>query len=402
MSFKPAVVKHHLREFEFGKLFNELGWDRPGTDLDLALDGRVFRFRAVAQKRGFQVFECAIPRNEDFPDYSTRRKLERQVAKHAFEHLLIFADEARTRQKWLWVRREPHSPLRCHEHDYARGQPGDSLVQKLQYLVIGLDEEEELTLVDVSRRTRQAFDIERVTKQFYDRFKKEHGEFLAFIQGIQDQADRAWYASLMLNRLMFVYFIQKKRFLDNNPDYLRHKLRQVQERKGKDKFLPFYRYFLRRLFHEGLGRRKKDRAKDLDQLLGDVPYLNGGLFEEHELEQSHPDIHIPDEAFQKLFEFFDAYRWHLDERPLRADNEINPDVLGYIFEKYVNNLEKKMGAYYTKEDITGYIARNTVLPSLLDRARKECAIAFQPDSALWKLLRDDPDRCIYPAVRKRL
>ncbi|RRR67851.1 MAG: hypothetical protein EI684_18335 [Candidatus Viridilinea halotolerans] len=54
------------------------------------------------------------------------------------------------------------------------------------------------------------------------------------------------------------------------------------------------------------------------------------------------------------------YHWHLDERPLRADNEINPDVLGYIFEKYIN--QKQMGAYYTKEDVTEYIGRSTIIP----------------------------------------
>ena len=76
-------------------------------------------------------------------------------------------------------------------------------------------------------------------------------------------------------------------------------------------------------------------------------------------ERDNPKIQIPDEAFTRLFDFFDAYHWHLDERPVRADNEINPDVLGYIFEKYIN--QKQMGAYYTKEDITGYIARNLSL-----------------------------------------
>jgi len=48
-----------------------------------------------------------------------------------------------------------------------------------------------------------------------------------------------------------------------------------------------------------------------------------------------------------------------------ADNEINPDVLGYIFEKYIN--QKQMGAYYTKEDITDYICKYTILPFLLDK-----------------------------------
>ena len=104
----------------------------------------------------------------------------------------------------------------------------------------------------------------------------------------------------------------------------------------------------------------------------------------HDLEQDNLDIQIPDEAFERIFDFFDAYTWHLDDRPLRNDNEINPDVLGYIFEKYIN--QKQMGAYYTKEDITGYISRNTVIPFLFDRAKKACSIAFKPDGGVWRLL----------------
>lgn len=129
-------------------------------------------------------------------------------------------------------------------------------------------------------------------------------------------------------------------------------------------------------------------------------YLNGGLFDIHELEREYPDIQIPDEAFERLFAFFDEYRWHLDERPLRENNEINPDVLGYIFEKYIN--QKQMGAYYTKEDITGYISQNTILPFILDQAAKNCAIAFKPDSkaSVWRLLADDPDAYIYEPVRR--
>src|SRR5207245_1507672 len=174
------------------------------------------------------------------------------------------------------------------------------------------------------------------------------------------------------------------------------RLKRCQDEKGQDKFYSFYRYFLLRLFHEGLGN--KARTAGLEKLLGRVPYLNGGLFEEHAIEQRYPDIQIPDKAFERIFNYFDQYQWHLDERPLRADNEINPDVLGYIFEKYIN--QKQMGAYYTKEDITEYIAKNSIIPYLFDAAQKKCAIAFQPDSALWRLLRDAPDRYIYEPVRK--
>ena len=106
-----------------------------------------------------------------------------------------------------------------------------------------------------------------------------------------------------------------------------------------------------------------------------MPYLNGGIFQRHQIEKSHGEtIQIADAAFEELFDFFEAYQWHLDERPLRNDNEINPDVLGYIFEKYINQNEKytsqkQMGAYYTKEDITEYISKNTVIPSLFDAAK---------------------------------
>jgi len=75
----------------------------------------------------------------------------------------------------------------------------------------------------------------------------------------------------------------------------------------------------------------------------------------------------------------------------------NPDVLGYIFEKYIN--QKQMGAYYTKEDITEYISKNTILPSVFDKARKACQVAFEADSWVWGLLQSDPDRYIYDAVK---
>ncbi len=74
-------------------------------------------------------------------------------------------------------------------------------------------------------------------------------------------------------------------------------------------------------------------------------------------------------------------------------------MLGYIFEKYIN--QKQMGAYYTKEDITEYISKNTIIPFLFDAAEKKCAVAFQPGSALWRLLRDDPDRYIYRRAEGR-
>jgi hypothetical protein len=391
-------ARERLKTFDFRHLLiEELGWDRHhARPVVVELNKTKYTLNALAEKRGMVVFECEPGPDGHVPDYPARRKIEREAAKVAHEHLIVFIDAAKTTQIWQWVRREPGRPLACREHVFHKSQSGEALLQKLQAIAFDLDEEDGLTIAHVGARARKAFDLDRVTKRFYDRFQKEHAAFLAFIQGIPVKADREWYASLMLNRLMFIYFIQKKGFLDGNEDYLRNRLAMMRQRKGKDRFLSFYRHFLLRLFHDGLGNQARDA--ELDALLGKVPFLNGGLFDVHALEQNNKDIQIPDEAFEKLFDFFDAYRWHLDERPLRADNEINPDVLGYIFEKYIN--QKQMGAYYTKEDITEYISKNTIVPWLFDAAEKDCAIAFRPEGALWGLLRADPDRYIYAPVRR--
>ena len=400
MTLSVARTRHYLKQFDLEKLFvEELGWDRHSARLPIQVDGHTFSLHAFAEKRGVQIFECRPDDDGHIPDYATRRKLEKQVTKSAYEHLVIYTDAHKSMQVWQWVLRQPGQPTAYREHIYyPASHSGDSLIQKLESITFPLSEEEGLTLTGVVFRLRDAFDRDKVTKKFYDHFKKEHTAFLKFIKGITEQGDKEWYASLMLNRLMFIYFIQCKGFLDSDPDYLRNRLRAVQQRKGKGKFLSFYRYFLLRLFHEGFALQPSQRSPELEELLGRVPYLNGGLFELHELEQKHTGIDIPDEAFEQLFAFFGQYEWHLDSRPLRNDREINPDVLGYIFEKYIN--QKQMGAYYTKEDITEYISKNTIVPCLVDSAQKKCAIAFQPESSVWQLLRSDPDRYLYPAMRK--
>jgi hypothetical protein len=395
-----AEIRRYLKAFDFRKLFLEcLGWDRhQARPLEVPVGGASYTLEAVAHKRGMVAFVCRPGPGGVPADDAARRRVEKEAFRAAAQHIVIFVDPDQTTQVWQWVRREPGRPVAFRRHTFHKGQPGDSLIQKLRQITFTLAEEERVTLPDATGRVRAAFDVDRVTRRFYDRFKDEHARFLRFITGIAKAADREWYASVMLNRLMFVWFIQKKGFLDGDDHYLRNRLRLVRQQRGKGQFHTFYRHFLRRLFHEGLGQPAARRKADLDALLGKVPYLDGGIFDVHELEAAYDTLDIPDEAFERLFDFFDDYQWHLDERPLRDDREINPDVLGYIFEKYVN--QKQMGAYYTKEDVTEYIARNTVLPYLLDATARACPDAFRSDSPVWRLLREDPDAYLFEAVRK--
>ncbi|RKU09110.1 SAM-dependent methyltransferase [Candidatus Poribacteria bacterium] len=399
MQIDRERTRQLLKDFEFESLLVDLGWDRHKGEVkteirEAGADESEYLLTAIAEKRGLAVFLCSPTPDGMIPDSQIRRKIQQEVAKSVHEHIIIYADAEKTTQIWQWVKREPGKPLARREQPYRREQSGEALIQKLETIAFSLEEEADLTLLDVTGRVRAAFDVERVTKRFYDHFKTEHARFLKFLKGIPNQEMERWYVSVMLNRLMFIYFIQKKDFLNGDPNYLQTKLEESQ-RRGNDRY---YTDFLCPLFFEGFAKPESERSSEMGQLLGEVPYLNGGIFQRHQIEKSHGEtIQIPDAAFKGPFDFFDKYQWHLDERPLRNDNEINPDVLGYIFEKYIN--QKQMGAYYTKEDITEYISKNTVIPFLFDAARKECRIAFEGEASVWQLLRDDLDRYIYDAVK---
>ena len=124
-----------------------------------------------------------------------------------------------------------------------------------------------VSIATVTSRVKKAFDVENVTKKFYDQFKTEHSAFSKFLSGIENAAGRDWYISVMLNRLMFLYFIQKKRFLNGDPDYLQTKLAEVQA-AGTN----FYRDFLLILFFDGLACEANERdERDQSTCWGQSP-----------------------------------------------------------------------------------------------------------------------------------
>lgn len=398
MALTKKEFTQYIREFKFRELFNDMGWNKDKTNQPITVDTLAFSLQGIAEKSGFKILLCSPTTEGIIPEYSIRKKIETKVTKLFQEHLIIFYDAKNQEQIWQLVVRQPGKPSRATETRYHISQDPQLLFQRASGIFFELDEEENITIVDVTQRVTENFhqNNEKVTRQFYDKFSKEHSSFLKFIKGIEDNVNTEWYASLMLNRLMFCYFIQKKGFLDNNKNYLREKLKASQEKKGKNKFYSFYRSFLITLFHQGLGA--PDHKKELTAEIGRVPYLNGGLFEEHELETDNPKIDIDDKAFERIFDFFDQYEWHLDTRTTATGKDINPDVIGYIFEKYIND-RADMGAYYTKEDITDYISKNCVLPFLFDETKRNYAKAFIPEGTIWQMVKQSGDQYIYPAVK---
>lgn len=393
MPANPSRVRDYLRTFDFKRLFvNELGWDRlVSAPIRVSANDGQISVTPIAEKRGMTIFLAGPDNTGGIPDRQTRRQIEKALTSAAYEHVTIFVDSQQPKQVWQWVRRVSGQPVAFRETWFLPGANGEALVQKILSIEFQLQEELGLTLTQVEERVRVAFDLDRVTKRFYEVFKDEREAFLKSVHGFRTEDDQAWYASVMINRLMFVYFIQKKHFLDGDPNYLTTRLVACRKAWGRDKFHSFYRHFLLRLFHEGLGR--VDRSPELDELLGRVPYLNGGLFEIHALEERNADIQIADEAFERIFSFFDRYQWHLEDRPLTNDYEINPDVLGYIFEKYIN--QKELGAYYTGKDITDYIGCSTIVPYILDRLEVESPEALSGRGGIWDSVSSRPERYFF-------
>lgn len=403
---KKQTFTNYIKDFDFETLFNELGWDTFNNQLPVAVNDDAFMLKGVAQKKGFVILLCPPLSNGKIPISNIRKQIENKVAKNYFEHLIIYADQDQKHQIWQLAVKEENKPKQVREVSWYSHQDVEGLFQRMKNLLFTLDEEETITIVDVKQRVSENFakNSEQVTKKFYTEFKKQHVAFLDFIEGIDDHIgnkenqNKQWYASLMLNRLMFCYFIQKKGFLDQDLNYLQNKLKRCEELEGQTNFYSFYRSFLLELFHDGLGKPKTKRKSELPVDLGKIPYLNGGLFDVHELERQFDQIEIDDDAFKKIFNFFDQWNWHLDSSIEATGKDINPDVIGYIFEKYIND-RAAMGAYYTKEDITDYIGKNTIIPFLFDETERHYAAAFKPESELWQFLKESNSTCIYEAVK---
>lgn len=365
MIIARELFSEYVKSYDFIGLFNYLGWDRSKAKLtDVMIKNQTYKFTNIAQKSSFLIVEC---RAEDgkIPIYSIRSRIDSELRKQVQEHMIIFCDGLNNEQVWLYSYRF-NGKIKKTEVSYNILQDPERLYQRTAGLFFSLDEQDNITIFDVTQRMNSNFAVntEKVTKKFYDGFKKQHIKFIEFMEGVSESVDKEWYASIMLNRLMFCYFFQKRGFLDNDRDYLRNRLNQCKQIKGKDKFYSFYKDFLLILFHNGLAEPEHDT--DLIKMIGRVPYLNGGIFDVHFLERKYPNIEIDDKAFEMVFDFFDTYEWYLDSRECASGNEISPDVLGYIFEKYIND-RSSMGAYYTQEDITEYIGRNSILPYILDK-----------------------------------
>ena len=145
---------------------------------------------------------------------------------------------------------------------------------------IKLDEKKP-TWRDLWKLWKEAFNIEKVTKNFFDDYKNV---FLTIRKNLKKQKvdiKKAHEFTLQfLNRIMFIYFIAKKDWLNKDKKFMSSywDIYKRVNKYGDDKF---YVEWLRPLFFQAFNNKYKHMPKlpeEINSILSSCPFVNGGLF----------------------------------------------------------------------------------------------------------------------------
>lgn len=171
------------------------------------------------------------------------------------------------------------------------------------------------------------------------------------------------FAVIFMNRIIFI------KFLEENGIVSKTLLKDLWARY-KQSGLPvsFYEAYMKPLFYKVFNKGKQNRESKIstNPMFKDIPYLNGGLF--REVIENESQYSINDDGIELVIStFFDKYKFG-------SNQQINADMLGYIFEKTINyisgqgtNKQKEEGAYYTPDDIVGFIIEKTLTPVIFEK-----------------------------------
>lgn len=235
---------------------------------------------------------------------------------------------------------------------------------------------------DPARIFDRALDRESLTRQFFERFRRAVGDVSKAIRTAtnepQDAADGQ--ALLLLSRLLFLYFIQQKGWLNGERRFLVDRIEAaVREKRG------VYDGLLRPLFFGCLNTATRER-EGVARRLGRIPYLNGGLFEPSAFEERNPNLELPDDLLQRVVEeVFERFAFSIDESDA-AGAHIDPEMLGKVFESLMNSDERlTTGSFYTPRAIVDVLAARAIVAWLSDG--DECV-----REALERILRGEPVR----------
>jgi len=221
-----------------------------------------------------------------------------------------------------------------------------------------------------------AFDKEVLTKKFFSEFRDRFHEVAEEIRvrnrfSVEKANEKA---QILLSRLLFLYFLQKKGWLNREPAYF---ARHVEAHCDYDaKATSLFDEVLEPLFR-ALGQREANRKEVIR--VGLVPYMDGGLFDE-DSDSGHP-LRISNGVLRSVFrDFLERYNFTVrEDTPLNQDIAIDPEMLGKVFECLVLEMEsaddadqapdrrKATASYYTPRIVVHFICREVLRQHLLSR-----------------------------------
>lgn len=257
----------------------------------------------------------------------------------------------------------------------------------------------------------QAFDIEKVSKEFFDKYKNLYLKMRNELQRLCDvdnivrkdfekhNVNIDDFAKKTLGQLVFLYFIQKKGWLgvdkDNDWGYGDKKfLRNIFEGKYGN-YDNFFNDILEHLFYEALAS-DRGQAAWFDKLNCRIPFLNGGLFEPvNGYEYQKTDLTIDNNLFKEIFDTFDLYNFTVKEdEPLEKEVAIDPEMLGKVFENLLpENIRKGNGAFYTPREIVHYMCQESLINYLYNKLNiKEVPLTNDEREQQLKLLKTKKEK----------
>ena len=216
----------------------------------------------------------------------------------------------------------------------------------------------------ISNAIANAFSVEPVTKEFFETYREIFEDAKASISGFAggkaDQEDKHLFTQTLFNRLMFVYFLSRKGWLKFNgdTDYLNALWRDHQSNPS---YGSCYTTRFQPLFFSGLNNPESmDATKEMTTRIGEVPFLNGGLFEETDLDRRE-GVTVQDETIEQvLIGLFDRFNFTVTEStPFDVEVAVDPEMLGKVFEELVTGRHDS-GAYYTPRPVVSFMCREAL------------------------------------------
>ncbi len=270
------------------------------------------------------------------------------------------------------------------EKNYSFGVATDGLrwifIDKIGNIVADLQLEEDFAKIQEflvgGERVISSKTEEEISKKFYvwynallhgGRFKNHRNEtdsispqgcLVNNISGVRELDEREQIAQTVIDRLIFIKFLQSKGIIEK--DILKNLSELSQEHLNAKLRLLFF----------GVFNTQKSKRLNVGKSFKDVPYLNGSLFVRTEIEQRYPDYSIKADILRKVVEFLDTFKF-VHKENFEKSGSLNPEILGYLFEKAMTSSDRRgSGSYYTPKPITKYISENTIYPAIIDKVNE--------------------------------